>query len=76
MKWKAEIDSKVVLPDGRPIPVVLLGNKCDLENASIDAVQLKNYLQENRFAGELDVSAKDNKNVMKAARCIHTQRIK
>ena len=26
-KWKADLDSKVVLPDGRPIPTVLLANK-------------------------------------------------
>jgi hypothetical protein len=30
-KWKNDIDSKVTLPpDDRPIPVVLLANKCDL----------------------------------------------
>ena len=26
-KWKNDIDTKVVLPDGKPIPVVLLANK-------------------------------------------------
>jgi hypothetical protein len=26
-KWKRDIDSKVMLSDGRPIPVVLLANK-------------------------------------------------
>ena len=30
-KWKNEIDSKVLLPNGMPIPVVLLGNKCDVK---------------------------------------------
>ncbi len=29
-KWKADLDSKVVLPDGRPIPTVLLANKVNL----------------------------------------------
>eukprot|EP00128_Syssomonas_multiformis_P012652 Colp12_sorted_trinity150504_noHs@10139 len=26
-KWKADIDAKVTLPDGSPVPVILLGNK-------------------------------------------------
>merc|ERR1712232_977657 len=29
-KWKSDIDAKVFLSDNRPIPVVLLANKCDL----------------------------------------------
>ncbi len=28
-KWKDDLDSKVLLPDGRPIPCVLVGNKSD-----------------------------------------------
>ena len=28
-RWKTDLDSKVVLPDGRNIPCVLVGNKCD-----------------------------------------------
>jgi Ras-related protein Rab-32 len=27
LKWKADLDSKVQLPDGTPIPCVLLANK-------------------------------------------------
>lgn len=27
MKWKKQIDDKVMLPDGRPIPCVLIANK-------------------------------------------------
>jgi len=36
LKWKADIDSKLILPNGRIIPVVLLANKCDLTDKSID----------------------------------------
>mgnify|MGYP001249702443 CR=1 FL=1 len=36
-KWKTDLDSKVVLPDGRNIPCVLIGNKCDQkEEAELD----------------------------------------
>ena len=33
-KWKTDLDSKVVLPDGRNIPCVLIGNKCDQKEAA------------------------------------------
>ena len=35
-KWKVDLDSKVLLPDGRPIPCILLGNKSDMD-ASLHA---------------------------------------
>ena len=28
-KWKGDVDSKVFLPNGSPIPCILLANKCD-----------------------------------------------
>jgi GTPase SAR1 family protein len=42
-QWKEEIDSKVLLPNQQPIPVVLLGNKCDLDEAEIDREKLDNF---------------------------------
>ena len=33
-KWKTDLDSKVVLPDGRNIPCVLVGNKCDQKDVA------------------------------------------
>ena len=45
-KWKEEIDSKVLLPNGKPLPVVLLGNKCDLDEAKIDKDKLDEYVKE------------------------------
>ncbi|XP_009325706.1 PREDICTED: ras-related protein Rab-7L1 [Pygoscelis adeliae] len=29
-KWKQDLDSKLMLPDGNPVPCLLLANKCDL----------------------------------------------
>eukprot|EP01065_Artemidia_motanka_P041569 TRINITY_DN5410_c0_g2_i1.p2 TRINITY_DN5410_c0_g2~~TRINITY_DN5410_c0_g2_i1.p2 ORF type:complete len:243 (+),score=112.73 TRINITY_DN5410_c0_g2_i1:87-731(+) len=58
-KWKQDIDIKVYLGDGRPIPCVLLANKCDLQELS----QIKSkdemdaYAQELSFAGWFETSA-------------------
>ena len=67
-KWKEEIDAKVLLPNGNPIPVVLLGNKCDLDLTDIDKAQLDKFCEEQGFIGSYDVSAKLNINIDKAAR--------
>jgi len=67
-RWKEEIDNRVLLPNGKPIPVVLIGNKCDLDAADIDTAQLDKYCQEKGFCGWFDTSAKLNLNIDKAAR--------
>ena len=67
-KWKEEIDAKVLLPNGMPLPVVLLGNKCDLDLTDIDKAQLDKFCEEKGFIGAYDVSAKLNINIDKAAR--------
>lgn len=51
-----------------PLPVVLLGNKCDLDTAEIDKAQLDRYVEEKGFVGWFDTSAKMNINIDKAAR--------
>lgn len=72
-KWKEEIDSKVRLPNGEPLPVILLGNKCDLDEASIDKAKLDEFCKENGFLGWFDTSAKLNTNIDKSARFLVDQ---
>lgn len=67
-KWKEEIDNRVLLPNGKPLPVVLIGNKCDLDEADIDKAQLDRYCIERGFIGWFDTSAKLNMNIDKASR--------
>jgi len=67
-KWKQEIDSKVTLPDGQKIPIVLLANKCDLENAKVDKEALDHFCHEHGFIGWFDTSAKININIEQACR--------
>ena len=60
-KWKTDLDTKVLLPDGRPIPCVLLGNKCDQtpEDVKFNNNEAMNALcQEQGFSGYFATSAK------------------
>ena len=58
----------MLLPNGDPLPVVLLGNKIDLDDADIDIAQLDRFCEEKNFVGWFDTSAKLNINIDKAAK--------
>ncbi|KAF9087369.1 rab32, member RAS oncoprotein [Mortierella sp. GBA35] len=70
-KWKADLDTKVSLPDGQPIPVVLLANKMDLQDEAsvgLDGEEMEQFCEENGFLKWFGTSAKDNSNIDDAAR--------
>ncbi|XP_046643187.1 ras and EF-hand domain-containing protein homolog [Daphnia pulicaria] len=69
-KWKQDLDTKVQLPDGSPIPCVLLANKCDQPKEGIAAspAKMDEYCREKGFAGWFETSAKDNINIDDAAK--------
>jgi len=69
-KWKNDIDAKVMLPDGKPIPVVLLANKCDLAKEGLvkNATQMDKHCEDKGFIGWFETSAKENLNIDKACR--------
>jgi len=72
-KWKADIDAKVTYgAEERPIPVVLLANKCDLAKEGFvkTANEMDKYVKENNFLSWFETSAKDNINIDKAAKCL------
>ena len=60
-RWKADLDSKVFLPNGDHIPAVLLANKCDLANQKTLELldKLDDYCQKNGFVGWFRTSAKE-----------------
>ncbi|XP_004444410.2 ras-related protein Rab-32 isoform X2 [Drosophila pseudoobscura] len=71
-KWKEDLDSKVQLPDGSPIPCILLANKCDQEKQGIitNPEKMDEYVRENGFAGWFETSAKENINIDEASRAL------
>lgn len=70
VKWKQDLDSKVQLPDGSPIPCVLLANKCDQQKEGLvnSPAKMDEYCKEKNFAGWFETSAKENINIEEAAR--------
>lgn len=59
-KWKDDLDTKVTLSNGKPVPVVLLANKSDQsrDGLSTQIPKLDTFCKENGFAGWFETSAK------------------
>lgn len=72
LKWKQDLDAKVTLPDGSPIPCVLLANKCDQPKEGIanNAAKIDEFIKENNFSAWFETSAKDNINIDDAAKTL------
>ncbi|XP_057618315.1 ras-related protein Rab-32 [Chionomys nivalis] len=69
LKWKSDLDSKVHLPNGSPIPAVLLANKCDQKKeGSQSPSQMDQFCKDHGFTGWFETSAKDNINIDEATR--------
>ncbi|KAH6925541.1 hypothetical protein HPB50_006889 [Hyalomma asiaticum] len=70
LKWKADLTAKVEQPNGRPLPVLLVANKCDLGTLPHNARFLSDFCQEHGFAGWFPTSAKEDININEAMRCL------
>ncbi|XP_051947855.1 ras-related protein Rab-38-like [Xyrauchen texanus] len=70
LKWKKDLDSKVALGNGRPLPAVLLANKCDQQRLCSKLPKLDNFSKEYGFVGWYETSAKDNTNIDAAIMCL------
>eukprot|EP00041_Stephanoeca_diplocostata_P024885 m.640841 g.640841 ORF g.640841 m.640841 type:complete len:174 (+) comp22624_c0_seq7:1652-2173(+) len=70
--WKAELDSKVALPNGDGIPVVLLANKCDLAR-QVETTELQAFCSAAGFKAWVHTSAKNNTNIEEAMQLVVTQ---
>eukprot|EP00048_Salpingoeca_helianthica_P021202 m.10927 g.10927 ORF g.10927 m.10927 type:complete len:239 (-) comp5698_c0_seq1:24-740(-) len=65
LEWKREVDTKVFLPNGQPIPCVLIANKADLPRGVgvPDDAAMEEYRAQNGFAFWQAVSALAGTNV-------------
>ncbi|KAG9265703.1 ras-related protein Rab-38 [Astyanax mexicanus] len=72
LKWKDDLDSKVTLSNGKPVPAVLLANKSDQlrEGVCSQIPKLDTFCKENGFVSWFETSAKENTNIEAAARCL------
>ncbi|BFZ12168.1 hypothetical protein BsWGS_15207 [Bradybaena similaris] len=66
LKWLEDVNSKVVLSNDQPVPVMLLANKCDIEDGSYEDDKLEAFCKERNFIGWFKTSAKTNQNVDEA----------
>lgn len=64
-KWLSDLREKVTLPDGSPIPVVLLANKGDINEPAISNEQIIKFCKENDISSWFVTSAKENMNIGK-----------
>jgi len=67
-KWKLDLDEN--LSTERPLPVVLLANKCDLTDQRLDVSKMDTYIKENGFIGWFETSAKEDVNISKAIKSL------
>ncbi|CAJ0610201.1 unnamed protein product [Cylicocyclus nassatus] len=65
VRWKNDLDQKVVLQDGGQIPAVLVINKCDLD-VTIKDSEIKDFKEQNGFIEVIKASAKENYGIEEA----------
>jgi len=75
-RWKQDIDSKVRLPNGNPIPCILLANQVDRKRKEIDATELDQFSKENEFLAWFATSAKTNVGINEAVVNTRNRKIK
>lgn len=46
VKWKSQVDEKVQLPNGQPLPILLLVNKCDIEDNGMTDEDIQSVCQQ------------------------------
>ncbi|XP_035212316.1 ras-related protein Rab-32-like isoform X2 [Stegodyphus dumicola] len=60
IKWHKDIKEKVATPNGMPLPVILLANKCDIRGVTIQCDYLTQFCKQNNILAWFFTSAKEN----------------
>lgn len=68
LKWLEDVNSKVMLANESPVPVMLLANKCDIEDISVEVEKMNSFCKEKNFIGWYQTSAKTGLNIDE---CMH-----
>ncbi|PSN30742.1 Ras-related protein Rab-7L1, partial [Blattella germanica] len=58
-KWKRDLDTKCTLPDGNPVPCILLANKCDLPHRQVEQMEVEAFHKEHNFIAWTETSVKE-----------------
>jgi len=67
-KWKQDLDENLSVE--RPLPVILLANKCDLAETRLDPSKMDTFAKEQGFIAWYETSAKEDINITKAIRTL------
>ncbi|KPP65071.1 ras-related protein Rab-7L1-like [Scleropages formosus] len=67
-RWKEDLDSKVRLAGGSPVPCILLANKCDLSPWQVSRESVEAFSESNGFVAWIETSVKENKNISESMR--------
>ncbi|GFR64530.1 Ras-related protein Rab-3 [Elysia marginata] len=68
LKWLEDVNSKVMLANEDPVPVMLLANKCDIEDISVETEKMNSFCKDKNFIGWYQTSAKTGLNIDE---CMH-----
>lgn len=68
--WKQDLDKKAMLPNGRPIPCILLANKSDLSQRAVSTDSIIKFSKANGFVMWMETSVKENRNIGEAMRIL------
>ncbi|GFO00856.1 ras-related protein rab-32b [Plakobranchus ocellatus] len=63
LKWLEDVNSKVMLANEDPVPVMLLANKCDIDDISVEVEKMNTFCKEKNFIGWYQTSAKTGLNI-------------